>query len=342
MKFFGLKKFITRWTNYEYWPWIFFYAPLIPVYLYYAIRSGYLFFSSAVNPGIDKGGLFGESKIDILDNFSDDHKPKTYIHKAIDDINETLNLLKSKHFELPLILKPNIGERGTLVSKANTFKEVLTILKINKVDFIIQEFIDYPFEFGVLYARIPGEEKGQIRSIVTKKFLEVTGDGVSTIGNLLLKNKRAWFQIERLAKENPELLSLILPLGETRVIEHIGNHCRGTEFIDANYLINDQLNEVFDKIARQFEGFYYGRFDLKVRSIEEFKEGKTIKIFELNGVTAEAGHIYDKNYTLFKAYRAIIAEQNLVYKISMANIKKGIKPYSIKFMLGILKTHFKK
>ena len=342
MRFFRLKKLVTKWTSYEYWPWLVFYFPLIPFYFYQVIRSGYIFFNSAANPGIDKGGLFGESKIDILDNFSDNYKPKTLIHLSSSGINETLNLLKSKRFELPLILKPNVGERGALVSKAESFEEVLKILEINKVDFIIQEFIEYPFEFGVLYARIPGNEKGKIRSIVAKRFLEVIGDGVSTIEQLLLKNRRAWFQLERLAKETPELLSFILPHGETRVIEHIGNHCRGTEFIDANYLINDQLNEVFDKIAKQFAGFYYGRFDLKVKSIEQLYKGESIKIFELNGVTSEPGHIYDQNYTLLKAYRDILAELDLVCKISMANIKKGIRPIGVKEMIRILIHHFYK
>ena len=74
MRFFKLRRFITQWTNYEYWPWLFFYLPAIPVHLWYALRSGYMFYNTAVNPGIDKGGLFGESKIDILNNFSDDEK----------------------------------------------------------------------------------------------------------------------------------------------------------------------------------------------------------------------------------------------------------------------------
>ena len=65
----------------------------------------------------------------------------------------------------------------------------------------------------------------------------------------MLKNKRAWFQIDGMLKKDPDLLSVILPTGVSKVIEPIGNHCRGTEFIDANYLINEKLNEVFNKIG---------------------------------------------------------------------------------------------
>jgi hypothetical protein len=29
-------------------------------------------------------------------------------------------------------------------------------------EYVIQEFIDYPLEFGILYYRMPGEENGHI------------------------------------------------------------------------------------------------------------------------------------------------------------------------------------
>jgi phosphomannomutase len=61
----------------------------------------------------------------------------------------------------------------------------------------------------------------------------------------------------------------VLSLGENRLLEPIGNHCRGTKFVNANHLINNQLDEVFSKISEGFEGFYYGRFDMKVESIDD-------------------------------------------------------------------------
>jgi len=305
------------------------------------LRSGYFFFSTAANPGIDKGGLFGESKIDILNHFSDDYKPKTYHHKSEDSVFNTIELLKNRHFELPIIVKPNIGERGAMVQKVETFLEIEIILKSNKIDFIIQEYIDYKFEFGVLYSRLPGNDKGKVSSVVQKGFLTVVGDGIHSCEQLLLKNKRAWFQIERLQLEKQEIMKTILPKNESLIIEPIGNHCRGTEFINANQLITEKLNEVFDKISKQFDGFYYGRFDMKAKSIEEFQQGKTIKIFELNGVTSEPGHIYDKNYTLLNAYYDLYKEYYFVYKISRVNITNGIMPLKFGYMFKLILNHFK-
>ena len=81
---------------------------------------------------------------------------------------------------------------------------------------------------------------------------------------------------------------------------------------------------------------------MKVRSIEEFKKGETIKIFELNGVTSDAGHIYDKDYTLIKAYKDIVKEMNFIYKISVLNIKNGVKPIRAGFMIPFIFNYFKK
>jgi hypothetical protein len=44
-------------------------------------------------------------------------------------------------------------------------------MKRTKEDFLIQEFIDYPLEFGITYYRMPGEQKGHITGIVEKCFM---------------------------------------------------------------------------------------------------------------------------------------------------------------------------
>ena len=54
---------------------------------------------------------------------------------------------------------------------------------------------------------------------------------------------------------------------EKVLLEPIGNHCRGTRFINFNHVINEDLNTAFDKISLPIKGFYYGRFDLKAKTI---------------------------------------------------------------------------
>ncbi|MFK7900869.1 MAG: hypothetical protein AB8B61_08940, partial [Cyclobacteriaceae bacterium] len=98
----------------------------------------------------------------------------------------------------------------------------------------------------------------------------------------------------------------------------------GATFYNVNQLINDQLEEVFDRIAIPIEGFYFGRFDFKVASIEDLYKGKTIQIVELNGANSEPTHIYDPEMPLMKAYKAMFSHWKALYEVSKANHKKGV------------------
>ena len=91
----------------------------------------------------------------------------------------------------PLIAKPDIGERGFLVEKLTSEKDLLAYLAQTKVNFLIQEFINLPLEISVLYYRMPSASKGHITSFCIKETLKVQGDGASTIEQLMLAYPRA-------------------------------------------------------------------------------------------------------------------------------------------------------
>jgi hypothetical protein len=93
--------------------------------------------------------------------------------------------------------------------------------------------------------------------------------------------------------------------------------------LNGNHLINNQLIEVFDKISQSIPGFYYGRYDIRCKSLNELYKGKEIKILELNGAGAEPGHIYDPQFPILKAYRVLFHHWKVLYQISKANHKRG-------------------
>ena len=126
--------------------------------------------------------------------------------------------------------------------------------------------------------------------------------------------------------------------GETVLLEPIGNHCRGTRFINYNHIIDQQLHDIFDSISRPIDGFYYGRYDLKVKSVHDLKKGNFIKIMELNGASSEPGHIYDSNYSLPSAYKDLMNHWKRLADISAVNIKNGLKPVSFGV---IMRTYLK-
>ena len=76
-----------------------------------------------------------------------------------------------------------------------------------------------------------------------------------------------------LEKERPEILKQKPSAGENLRVESVGNHCKGTKFLNGNALIDNELHQIFDEIARPIEGVFYGRFDMKIESVELLKKG---------------------------------------------------------------------
>lgn len=326
-----------KWTNYEYWPYLLFFLPLVPYWLLLAIRARSLTFFTAANPGIEHGGVFGESKMDILEMIDKKYLPISVFFDKSADSKMVLDSLISSQLEFPIILKPDVGERGKSVEKIDDIRMLEAYLENTEVDFIAQEFIDYEVELGVLYYKFPNNAGSGITSIVTKELLAVIGDGEATLLTLLEQSDRARFQIPSLSTKFS--MDMVLKKGEVLNVEPIGNHCRGTKFLSGMHLINDDLIKIFDAISENIKGFNFGRFDLKVKSIEDLMKGENIKILELNGVTSEPGHIYDPQWTLFKAYRDTAANMKVIMQVSMANMKLGVKPTRPKVIRKLLWGH---
>ncbi|AXE18226.1 hypothetical protein DR864_10970 [Runella rosea] len=331
---------LVKLVNYEYWTWWVFFLPLTPYWLYLALRNRSLTYFTAVNTCIPDGGVFGESKNDILAQISPQFLPAGAFIPQGEAWKTVEEKLKKAGILYPLIVKPDVGGRGFRVHKIDDADQLQRYLKETPQPVIIQEYVDYELEFGVMYARLPEESKGKITSITQKEFLSVVGDGHSTVGQLLTQNTRARFAMQELQQRVKDEWNNVVSKGQRRYIQPIGNHCLGTKFLNANHLINQRLESIFDQIALPIEGFYYGRFDLKVSNLEDFYAGRNIKIMELNGATSEPGHVYDPTYTLWKAYRDIMHNMRIVADISAANIRLGVKPTPLGKLLQTSRDFF--
>ncbi len=212
-----------------------------------------------------------------------------------------------------------------MVKRINNEKDIQIYLDQIKIDFIVQELVDLPLEFGVFYVRLPSEDKGFVNSITGKEFLSVVGDGVKSLERLILEKDRAKLQWETLKYQFGNRLNEIVKAGERIELVSIGNHCLGTKFLNANHLITDKLNESFDSISKQINGFYFGRFDLRCASVDDLEIGN-VKILELNGCGAEPAHIYHPGASLKEALKVLHTHWRNLYAISSINHERGI-PY---------------
>jgi hypothetical protein len=331
---------LGRIIYFEFWPAWVLYFPAIFYGLSLAIRARSFTYFTSVNPSLPFGGFFGESKMAIINEIPPAYLPVTLYFEPDTLLNDIVVGMQKLQLNFPIICKPDLGERGYRVEKINDLGELSHYLETNFGGLIVQEFINFPFEFGVLYYRKPGQLKGKITSVVQKKFLTVKGDGINTVEYLLSQNLRARFQMPVLKLRWKDKLQQVLPKGEEVVLQPIGNHSKGTCFLNANSLINSDLEQVFDDIAYQIQGFNYGRFDLKVASISDLQLGRNIRILELNGVISEPAHIYDPSNKLTMAWRDIFSTMKVIYEIAQLNHKQGIKYASLSNTLKLALNHF--
>ncbi|HYG01251.1 MAG TPA: hypothetical protein VD927_02345 [Chryseosolibacter sp.] len=291
-------------------------------WLWLSLKSRSLVFFTASNPGITMGGMFGESKYDVLKKIPSRYVPKT-VRISLPTTTETVQKILHEHgFHVPLVFKPDIGERGFMVRRVFDTQDIDVYLSEVRTDFVVQELVDLPLEFGVFYTRFPDEPRGVVTSVVGKEMLSVTGNGVATLSELIMSKDRARLQWQALKVKFKERLNEIIPAGQNIELVSIGNHCLGTKFLNMNHLINRELSETFDQISLQIDGFYFGRFDLRCASLEDLYQGH-VKILELNGCGAEPAHIYQPGFSFFGAVSVLLRHWQNIYVIAKQNKQKG-------------------
>jgi sporulation protein YlmC with PRC-barrel domain len=319
--------FFIRLFNWEYWPFNVVYGPLFLYWFFLSLKARSFFFFNTSNPSIKNGGFLMESKKEIYALIPFEYYPSTLFFKACSSLHDILALIKQRNLKYPLIGKPDIGMKGMMVKKLENEKELLSYVTNSKVDFLIQEYVPFKNEIGIFYYRYPNEEKGHISGIVKKELLAVTGNGVSTVEQLLLKNKRAVLQLPVLRKTEKDKMNIVLKKDEEFIVVPYGNHVRGAKFLDDSRLIDEELTKTIDSICKKVDGFYFGRLDICYNDWEELKQGKNFSIIELNGSGSEPTHIYDPRHSVFWAWKEIAKHWKILYRVSKLNHQLQNTPY---------------
>lgn len=267
-----------------------------------------------------------ESKKAIYDSIPKQYYPETLFFRHTDIFEQVTDAMQRSGLKFPVIAKPDTGMRGAAVRKLYNNADLENYVNKASFDFLLQAVIPYPNEAGIFYVRFPGQDQGILTGIVAKEFLIVTGDGTSTINQLIQKNPRFAFQLKALQDEYGQKLNNVPGQGESINLVPFGNHSRGSKFIDASHRINPKLTKAINDLCLQIPEFYFGRIDIMFTTFEDMENGKNFSIVELNGSGSEPTHIYDPRHSIFFAWREIAKHTGLMFKIGYINHKKGM-PY---------------
>jgi hypothetical protein len=313
-------------THWEYWPFQIVYIPIYFLWAYYSIKARSIFFFNASNPTIKNGGFMMESKKQIYNLIPQKYYPVTELIKEKSSFHAVQKVAEKAGIKYPFIAKPDIGLRGSGVKKIETPTDLKQYSEKANFDYIIQNLIPFQNEVGVFYVRYPHEKEGRITGIVAKEFLIITGNGVSTIEELIKENPRYELQLKVLKQEYGSKLQKVLSVGEKINLVPYGNHARGAKFIDGSHWITPKLTETFNEMCVQISGFHFGRLDIMYNTFEELEQGKNFSVVELNGAASEPTHIYDPKHSLLFAWKELARHITYMYEISVANRKLGF-PY---------------
>jgi hypothetical protein len=316
---------LIRLLHWEYWSFGVVYAPIYLYWLYLGIRCRSFFFFNAANPTIENGGFLMERKSDIYNIIPQQYYPKTILVNP--STNNLGDVIINAGFNFPLIVKPDIGGKGRGVKKIENIADAISYLSSTNFPMLVQEFVPFENEVGIFYCRMPWETKGKITGIVEKEYVKVTGDGISSITQLLEKKERFVLQLNALQKDTSIDFEEVLAIHEVRTLSCIGNHARGSRFLDITHKTTGMLEANFDAICQKIPHFYFGRLDIKYNNWLELEEGNNLSIIELNGAGSEPTHMYDPTHSIFFAWKEIIKHLNILAKISRYNKKTGIGKY---------------
>jgi len=323
----------SRAIRWEFWPSWLFYIPVVLYIIFRSLRSVRLLSFTASNPGLDAGGFVGERKdqsLMMLAQHAPDLTPAvSLIARSLPESERMARLEQSiDRLGFPLVIKPNVGQRGRGVTVVRNVQQAFEMMAMAPEDVLVQGYAAGE-EFGVFAYRYPGQREVSILSITHKCFPAVTGDGVSKLATLIMADARARLISGLLWQRLGTRLQDVPASGEQVALVEIGAHCRGALFLDASDLVTPALIEAITRLFDAVPGYCFGRIDLRCPSQAHLRQGQGIQALELNGVTAEAAHIYHPGTPLLTGWRSMIRQWRIAFEIGEANLHEGAKPTSI-------------
>lgn len=326
-------------SYFEFWPMWAFYPPIMAYAAWLMLRHRGALLPTVANPSFPGGGFYGESKAAIL-ALATKHVPEWVApfirwqraeRPATDTISErdgALARLDAAGLSLPVVAKPDLGCRGAGVKLVRTPQDLLHYIDTfpSGAAFLLQRLVPHEGEAGIFYCRRPGHTRGRIVSITLKYFPHVTGNGRSTLRELILADPRAGKLSHLYLRRHTHRLEEVPAAGESIRLAFAGSHSRGAIFRNGSHLVTPEMEARFDAIARALPEFHFGRFDVRFEDFSTVQRGEGFTILEINGAGAESTHIWDRRTSLLRAWRDLMRQYRWLFEIGAANRARGFEP----------------
>jgi membrane protein DedA with SNARE-associated domain len=335
---------LRRWARHEFWPVWKLYAPVAFALLWRGAIRLRGAAHTAANPGLGwLGGATGEAKSETLAKLAG--KPSVPLAAFVKipagkdgaaRAEAARRLMAESGIPYPVALKPDIGDAGLGVNRITNDAQLAEWLGRFHEDALLQRWADGA-EFEVVWVRQPGAPRGRVLSVVEKRFVSVTGDGLRSLEELIWADDTAVSQGKLYLRLNWRRAAEKIPAGETVVLTHIGTHALGARMLDRQELRTEALAEELDKLADAVGGLHYAVFDLRVSADANWERGaKTAPVFRaadwtltgISGAGVVSSRLRDQSVRLGYALASARRQLALTFAAADANRRAGARPAS--------------
>ena len=114
---------------------------------------------------------------------------------------------------------------------------------------------------------------------------------------------------------------------------------RGAVFADGEGHITEAMVGAFDELAKDIQGFYFGRFDVRFADLEDLKRGeKNFTIIEYNGASSEPTHVRDPRTPALKVWRDFMEHWRYAYEVGAEQYARGARALPFWEIVRILRA----
>jgi membrane protein DedA with SNARE-associated domain len=313
---------------------------LILTWICCALRYRSLTLPMVVNPRLPNGGLWDESISDyFLDAAASERHwiagftvvtrrsgPSTLFA----DLNRALESLQAARIDFPLVAKPDRGDRGRRVRRIADVAGLRDYLRDvpGGARLILQRLVPFANEATVLYARMPGEARGRILSILLRPGSRLLGEdqgfGLDRLSaQVRSRCKGRSGEVSNVPATAEHELDRAVPL-----VRALPAHHQGSDALrcDGRDLITPALEARIDAIARSISEFHYGRFDLRFASVDGFARGESFSITRIEGIRGAMSEARDPLLPLAATYRHLVDQQRILFLLGAKNRARGFAP----------------
>ncbi len=320
-------------------------VPMIAQWLWLALCYRSVTLPSCADPAITTGGMVGEGKLEyfnIMGGVARAYVATTgsLIGQGAQSLGDAEQVMREAGLRYPVVVKPDLGWCGFGVRRIENSNQMQAYLEAFPAGerIVIQEWLAEPGEAGIFYMRDPGQATGDVIGILLRHYPRVTGDGQSTVGELIAADPRA----RRLGRDGLSEpccdVGLVPAAGETVRVSTVGSTRVGGLYEDGCGCITPRLVATIDAIAQDMQDFHVGRFDVKFSDLQALKNGEGFRIMEVNGAGSEAVHAWDPSLSLREAYGIVFAKQRRLFAIGAAMRRLGHSPVG---WLALARHHFR-